>query len=118
MWSFTFEKFHTTKLILTLGKKIHLCFDFVADNHGEQFRFCLVSFVSEVADQIQLVRAFAAHDFGQIIPLSHLKKTMKLILKSSYEGTIMYGPCSTILKGPRGRRHRPLAQPKVHESVL
>ena len=98
------------------AKKIHLCFDFVADNHGEQFCFSLVSCVSEVANQIQLVRALAAHDFGQIIRLSHLKKTMTLILTSSYEETIMVHVPTSVEGRARGR-HRPPAQPKVHETM-
>jgi hypothetical protein len=43
-------------------------------NLGEQFGFCLVSFFSEVADQIKRVRAFAAHYFWQLILLNHLQK--------------------------------------------
>jgi hypothetical protein len=62
------------------SKVKYLCFNFVAINHhGEQFCFRLVSFVPEVANQIQFVRAFAAHDFGQLIHLGHLKKTSELV---------------------------------------
>jgi len=50
-------------------------FDFI--DLGEQLGFSLVRSFLEVAEQIQLVRAFAAHDLGQRIVLGHLNETIK-----------------------------------------
>jgi hypothetical protein len=60
-------------------KSNYLCFDAVVINLGEQFCFCLVGFVLEVAEIIEFVRAFATHDLGQLIFFGNLKRTIKLL---------------------------------------
>jgi hypothetical protein len=74
------------RIFTGIWKPNYLCFDSVAIDLGEQFRFSLVSCVSEVTDQIQFVRAFTAHNLRQLIHLGHLKNTIKLIPKSSLHG--------------------------------
>jgi hypothetical protein len=60
-----------------IDKKKYLGFDFKSVYLGEQFSFSLVSFFLEVAQQIQLARAFTTHNLGQVILLGHLKKTIQ-----------------------------------------
>jgi hypothetical protein len=56
--------------------KNYLCFDVVDLNPGEQLSFSLVSFNSEVTQQIQSVGAVTTHYFRQLILLGHLQKTI------------------------------------------
>jgi hypothetical protein len=56
----------------------YLRFDFIGlFSLGKQLGFCLVCFVSEEAEQIEFVSAFAAHELGQLVRLGHLKKKLK-----------------------------------------
>jgi len=53
----------------------YLSFHYVdISNLGDQFNFCLSSFSSKVADQIECKSAFAAHVFWQLIIFAHLQK--------------------------------------------
>jgi hypothetical protein len=56
----------------------YLCFDFVGlMNLGEQLSLCFKGIFSEVTQQIEFVRTFAAQELGQLVRLGHLKKKLK-----------------------------------------
>jgi hypothetical protein len=81
-------------------QETNLCFyyDCVYFYLGDQFGFSLVGFVFEVAEQIQFVRALAAHDFRQHVFLAHLKNQsnkLKNVLRASWIVSI-YLKCKAV----------------------